>query len=347
MAGAVGIVFGLCVLSFTLGAALMYVLVRRREEAAQDNTAPSEAPAEPKWAGRTWVNKPMAVEPVDADYETRPIHRNAVVGLPHLEPALATLAEPVAHRTADRAPGRAAAPAARAMQPAARLVEPAEPQVAAPAVDPAAQPIAKPAEPLASRAASAVSPAARLMAEPAEVVAEPKTVGAARYDRDGDLDPPMGEVEAPESSLAASTDSPGVVAEGTAAEPVSQFAQDLAAQQLATQPAQQPVTQPAHESVAQVAHVPATQPAQHPATPSAEQPATQFHENLLTQPEEQPTTQPAQEPAEPPEPRATRTTLPPPATPQPAEHTTWVEREDFRQRYLRTFEEVRRRAGSN
>ncbi|USX51368.1 hypothetical protein [Lentzea sp. HUAS12] len=323
MAGAVGIVFGLCVLSFTLGAALMYVLVRRREEAAQDNTAPSEAPAEPKWAGRTWVDKPMAVEPVDADYETRPIHRNAVVGLPHLEPALATLAEPVAHRTADRAPGRAAAPAARAMQPAARLVEPAEPQVAAPAVDPAAQPIAKPAEPLASRAASAVSPAARLVGEPAEVVAEPKTVGAARYDRDGDLDPPLGEVEAPESSLAASTDSPGVVAEGTAAEPVSQFVQDPATRQLATQPAQ------------------------HSATPSAEQPATQFHEELLTQPEEQPTTQPAQEPAEPPEPRATRTTLPPPATPQPAEHTTWVEREDFRQRYLRTFEEVRRRAGSN
>jgi hypothetical protein len=40
-------------------------------------------------------------------------------------------------------------------------------------------------------------------------------------------------------------------------------------------------------------------------------------------------------------------TLPPPAAPQPVEHTTWVEREDFRQRYLRTFEEVRRKAGSN
>ncbi|SES34626.1 hypothetical protein [Lentzea albida] len=244
MAGAVGIVFGLCVLSFTLGAALMYVLVRRREEAAQDNAAPSEAPAEPKWAGRTWVDKPMAVEPVDADYETRPIHRNAVVGLPHLEPALATLAEPVAHRGADRSAVRSAGPAARL------VVEPAEPLAPQAAVDLAAE--------------LAVDPAAELVAEPA--------------------------------------------AEETAGEPVPQFAQDPAAQQ--------PVTQPAHESAA---HVPATQPAQ----------------------------QPAQEPAEPPEPPATRTTLPPPATPQPAEHTTWVEREDFRQRYLRTFEEVRRRAGSN
>ncbi|SDG37723.1 hypothetical protein SAMN05216553_107421 [Lentzea fradiae] len=85
MAGAVGIVFGLCVLSFTLGAAMMYVLVRRREDAVPEADAPVE---------RTWVERPVVVEPVDDDYDTRPIHRNPVVGLPRLEPALAALAEP-------------------------------------------------------------------------------------------------------------------------------------------------------------------------------------------------------------------------------------------------------------
>jgi hypothetical protein len=94
MAGAVGIVFGLCVLSFTLGAAVMYVVVRRREEAAPQMSAPVEAPAE-----RTWVEKPATVEPVDADYDTRPIHRNPVVGLPQVvvpqpEPVLVTPREP-------------------------------------------------------------------------------------------------------------------------------------------------------------------------------------------------------------------------------------------------------------
>ncbi|MFD4643773.1 hypothetical protein ACFWN2_41145 [Lentzea sp. NPDC058436] len=234
MAGAVGIVFGLCVLSFTLGAALMYVLVRRREEAASaasDVSAPSEAPVD-----RTWVEKPVTVEPVDADYETRPIHRNPVVGLPHQEPALARLAER----------------------------------------------------------------------------AEPKTVGAARYDRDGDLDPPLGVVEAPESSVAASTDIPGVADTSGPAEEHEPVAQP----ELPPEPQAQPVTrsEPTAEPEAQVESPP------------------------------EPEVQPAPEPSAPP---VTRATLPPPASPQPAEHTTWVEREDFRQRYLRTFEEVRRKAGSN
>ena len=255
MAGAVGIVFGLCVLSFTLGAALMYVLVRRREEAAQNTSAPAEAPVDPKWAERTWVDRPMVVEPVDADYETRSIHRNPVIGLPHLEPALAAQVEPLAHRTPERAAGRAAEPTAvLAVEP---VVEPA-------------------------------APAAQLIAEPVAVIAEPKTVGAARYDRDGDLDPPVGRVEAPESSLAASTDSPEAVAEA----------------------AGEPIAQPAQEPTGQSAQEPDEQPEQAPLP-------------------------------------VTRTKLPPPASPQPAEHTTRVEREDFRQRYLRTFEEVRRRADSN
>src|SRR5690349_6709509 len=89
MAGAVGIVFGLCVLSFTLGAALMYVVLRRREDAT--SPSPSDEPIE-----RTWVEKPGLVEPVEDDYDSRPIHRNPVVGLPQLEPALAVLADPVA-----------------------------------------------------------------------------------------------------------------------------------------------------------------------------------------------------------------------------------------------------------
>ncbi|GLY54752.1 hypothetical protein Lesp01_84070 [Lentzea sp. NBRC 102530] len=121
---------------------------------------------------RTWVEKPV-VEPVEAEYDSRPIHRNPVVGLPQLEPALAVFAEPV--------------------------VETAEP---------AAEP------------------------EPEPEVVEELEVEA--------------EVEAEEE--------PEVVVE---------------------------------------------------------------------------------------------TALPPPAKPQAVEQTTWVEREDFRQRYLRTFDEVRRKAGSN
>ena len=89
MAGAIGIVFGLCVLSFTLGAALMYVVLRRREDAA-GVSSPADEPVE-----RTWVEKPAAVGPVDEDYDSRPIHRNPVMGLPQLEPALAVLADPV------------------------------------------------------------------------------------------------------------------------------------------------------------------------------------------------------------------------------------------------------------
>jgi hypothetical protein len=208
MAGAVGIVFGLCVLSFTLGAALMYVLVRRREDARGPSTSAADRPVE-----RTWVEKPARVEPVDDGYDSRPIHRNPVVGLPQLEPALAALAEP-------------------------------------------------------------------------------ETVGAAGYDRDGDLEPPVGEVEAPEPSVAASTD---------ISESVEDLVEDVDAE-------------PETESEPDAGH-----------EPDAEQ---------------EPDTGP--EPGLPAE-----ATLPPPAAPQPVEHTTWVEREDFRQRYLRTFEEVRRKAGSN
>jgi hypothetical protein len=210
MAGAVGIVFGLCVLSFTLGAALMYVVLRRREDAT--SPSPSDEPIE-----RTWVEKPALVEPVEDDYDSRPIHRNPVVGLPQLEPVLSVLADPVAEpeAVAEPEPVGESAPVAE-LEPAAGL----EP------------------EPVAE---------AELDAQP-EPVAEAETVGADGYDQDGDSEPPVGEPEAPEPTVAASTDS---------------------------------------------------------------------------------------------------SALPPPARPQPVEHTTWVEREDFRQRYLRTFEEVRRKAGSN
>lgn len=208
MAGAVGIVFGLCVLSFTLGAALMYVLVRRREDAGGRAASTSDQPVE-----RTWVEKPPAVEPVDDDYDSRPIHRNPVVGLPQLEPALAMVAEPVAEQ-------------------------------------------------------------------------EPDIVGAAGYDRDGDLEPPSGDREAPESTVAADTDSSEAVAE---AEPEPELVEEVVAE---AEPEAEPEPEPEPEVVVETA-------------------------------------------------------LPPPAAPQPVEHTTWVEREDFRQRYLRTFEEVRRKAGSN
>ncbi|GAB2820034.1 hypothetical protein [Lentzea nigeriaca] len=180
MAGAVGIIFGLCVLSFTLGAAMMYVLVRRREDAHAPSTSPSDAPAE-----RVWVEKPAVVEPIEDDYDSRPIHRNPVVGLPRLEPALAVLAKPVA--------------------------------------DP---------EPVA------------------EAESEP-----------------------------ASEDEPEPVAEAVDSEA-----------------ADEPEPEPEPETVPEAVVEP---------------------------------------------------TLPPPAPPQPVENTTWMERDDFRQRYLRTFEEVRRKAGSN
>ena len=93
MAGAVGIVFGLCVLSFTLGAAVMYVVLRRREDAASSSEVSSEVPAQ---RADAWVAKPAVVEPVADDYGSRPIHRNPVMGLPQMEPALAVLADPVA-----------------------------------------------------------------------------------------------------------------------------------------------------------------------------------------------------------------------------------------------------------
>ncbi|MGI5505166.1 hypothetical protein [Lentzea sp. CA-135723] len=193
MAGAVGIVFGLCVLSFTLGAALMYVLVRRREDAAS-----ADEPVAPavEADSRTWVKKPAVVEPVDADYDSRPIHRNPVVGLPQVEPALAVFAEPVGE---------------------------------APAVETEVE-----VEPVVESVVEVVEAAAEpVVEEPEPVVVEP-----------GPVEEPEAEVEV----------APEVVVE---------------------------------------------------------------------------------------------TALPPPARPQAVEQTTWVEREDFRQRYLRTFDEVRRKAGSN
>ncbi|WP_394616050.1 hypothetical protein JNUCC0626_41110 [Lentzea sp. JNUCC 0626] len=192
MAGAVGIVFGLCVLSFTLGAALMYVLVRRREDARDKAGAVAEAVASPEVPvdARTWVEKPV-VEAVDAEYDSRPIHRNPVVGLPQLEPALAVFAEPV-------------------------VVEP-----------------------------EAVKP---------EVAAEVEPV-----------------VEVPEPE----------------AEPEVEVVEEL-----------------------------------------------EVEAEVEVEPEIEPEV-------------VVETALPPPARPQAVEQTTWVEREDFRQRYLRTFDEVRRKAGSN
>ncbi|MET9626049.1 hypothetical protein ABZX92_01170 [Lentzea sp. NPDC006480] len=231
MAGAVGIVFGLCVLSFTLGAALMYVLVRRREDAGSRSPSASDEPAE-----RTWVEKPPAVEAIDAEYDSRPIHRNPVVGLPQLEPALAAFAEPVADE----------------------LV------------------------------------ADELVADERVVEDEPETVGAAGYDRDGDLGPPSGDDEAPESTVAADTDSPEAVEE----------------------------------------------PLADPGPVADAEPAADAEPVAEVEPEPEPVAECEPE-------VVVDTALPPPAAPQPVERTTWVEREDFRQRYLRTFEEVRRKAGSN
>ncbi|ANZ38209.1 hypothetical protein BBK82_21220 [Lentzea guizhouensis] len=102
MAGAVGIVFGLCVLSFTLGAALMYVVTRRREDASEAPPVPAAAAAPGvSTSDATWVPRPAPVEGVEDDYDSRPIHRNAVMGLPQAEPALAAFAEPVVEPVAD------------------------------------------------------------------------------------------------------------------------------------------------------------------------------------------------------------------------------------------------------
>jgi len=361
MAGAVGIVFGLCVLSFTLGAALMYVVLRRREDAAAPSEEPVEEPG--SLAGSrsdAWVDKP-AVEPVAEFYDSRPIHRNPVMGLPQMEPALAVLAGPVAASSAssealeasefeagsgsdeavgsvaevrllagpgsaaarlaagpelvadaERAAGRGlVADAEQAAGPelvadaeraagaeslaeaelvaeaerAAELELVAETELAAEAGLVAEAELAAPAgsvaepEPLAGpEPVAAAEPVAESgpIADP-EPGAEAETVGAAGYDQDGDFDPPLGEVEAPESIVAAGTDSPGIVEE-------------------APEPADADESEKAAEAVAET---------------------------------------------------VVSTALPPPAAPQPVERTTWVEREDFRQRYLRTFEEVRRKAGSN
>lgn len=211
MAGAVGIVFGLCVLSFTMGAALMYVVLRRREDAASPSVSSPDEPAE-----RTWVEKPGAVEPVDDDYDSRPIHRNPVMGLRQMEPALAVLAEPVV--------------------------------------------------------------------EAGPVEAEPEPVAEVESEVESEPEPePVAEVE-PE------------------AEPVTEV-----------EPEPEPVAEVEPETVLLDEHEPEPEPAPQVVVETV----------------------------------AATGTLPPPATPQPVEHTTWVEREDFRQRYLRTFEEVRRKADSN
>jgi len=337
MAGAVGIVFGLCVLSFTLGAALMYVVLRRREDAAAPSEEPVEEPG--SLAGSrsdAWVDKP-AVEPVAEFYDSRPIHRNPVMGLPQMEPALAVLAGPVAASSAssealeasefeagsgsDEAvgsvaevrllagPGSAAARLAAGpelvagaeqaagaeslaeaelvaeAERAAELELVVETELAAEAGLVAETELAAPAGSVAEpeslagpEPVAAAEPVAESgpLADP-EPGAEAETVGAAGYDQDGDFDPPLGEVEAPESIVAAGTDSPGIVEE-------------------APEPADADESEKAAEAVAET---------------------------------------------------VVSTALPPPAAPQPVERTTWVEREDFRQRYLRTFEEVRRKAGSN
>lgn len=269
MAGAVGIVFGLCVLSFTLGAALMYIVLRRREDAASTvaSSADSEAPA-----GRAddWVAKPAVVEPVADDYDSRPIHRNPVVGLPQMEPALAVLAEPVAVVAEPESAVRVEPLVGPGAEPVADVVElgvgpePVLEVVAVPVslmdADAELEPVAElEPEPVAAvlaepEPAAELEPVAEQEQEPepgAAAEAGPKNVSAGGYDRDGDLQPPLGELEAPESTVAPSTDSP------------------------------------------------------------------------------------------------VSTRLPGPSAPQPVEHATLAEREDFRQRYLRTFEEARRKASSN
>lgn len=279
MAGAVGIVFGLCVLSFTLGAAAMYVVMRRREDASE--VAPATSSAAVADDDGVWVPK-TAVEPVAEEYDSRPIHRNPVMGLRQLEPALATFAEPVAESAVEPEPvvevERAAALKLIAavervadVEPVAELrpVAGGEPElVAEPEVMAEPELVAEPelmVEPeLVAELELVVEPEPVVEQEPA-AVAEPEIVGAPRYDQDGDFEPPAGVVEAPESTVAASTDSSEV---------------------------------PAADAATAV-------------------------------------------------PVVVETELPPPAAPQPVEHTTWAERDEFRQRYLRTFEEARRKASSN
>ena len=170
MAGAVGIVFGLCMLSFTLGAALMYVLVRRKEEAASGDASAPEVPALSDT--RTWVSKPLAVEPVDDAYDTRPIHRNPVMGLRQLEPALAVPAHPAVAKPKAKPESVAMPKPVATPEPAAKPESVAMPEsVAKP------KPVAKP-EPVAEPTALAEP---EPVAEP-EAASAPGTVGAAGYD---------------------------------------------------------------------------------------------------------------------------------------------------------------------
>lgn len=317
MAGAVGIVFGLCVLSFTLGAALMYVLVRRREDADSREPAPSKAPDE-----RTWVEKPAAVVPVDDEYDSRPIHRNPVMGLPQRESALASLAKPVLADEPERSAGLAAVAKREQVVELTPVVE-FEPVTKAEQVSKAEQ-ITKSGQVTKSAPVTKSEPAV----EPGQLAA-PETVGAARYDRDGDLAPPMGNFEAPESTVAPSTDSPETVAKPADLTKPATRANLTKPVELA-KPAQ-------HAEPVERAELAERAAPANPAEPA--EPETEALAEAIVEP-------PAEEPEPAPQP-VVQTALPQPASPQPAEHTTWVEREDFRQRYLRTFEEVRRKAGSN
>ncbi|GLZ35402.1 hypothetical protein Lesp02_75890 [Lentzea sp. NBRC 105346] len=87
MGGAVGIVFGLCVLSFTAGAALMYVVMRRREEPQAGLSQPVAEPAPP-----AEEQLELRWQDVEIEYDSKPIHRNPVVGM---QPEPDVEAEPV------------------------------------------------------------------------------------------------------------------------------------------------------------------------------------------------------------------------------------------------------------
>lgn len=82
MAGAVGIVFGLCVLSFTAGAALMYVVVRRREEPEAEAPQPIPQPVAQDWVEPS--DEQLELRWHNPEYDSKPIHRNPVLGMPPL-----------------------------------------------------------------------------------------------------------------------------------------------------------------------------------------------------------------------------------------------------------------------
>ncbi|TWP53544.1 hypothetical protein FKR81_06225 [Lentzea tibetensis] len=152
MAGAVGIVFGLCVLSFTAGAALMYVVVRRREEhgAEVPQAVGDAAPAPP--------DEQLELRWHEPAYDVRPIHRNPVVGMPPVfeeveEPEpVRGLFEPVAE--VEPEPVAEAEP-----EPECELVAEAEP-VSEPEPEPVAEaePVSEPEPEVEQRQPEAVLP---------------------------------------------------------------------------------------------------------------------------------------------------------------------------------------------